>query len=835
MLLAFYLRIQSAFPTNAGAYLYEFDPYYYTTATQFIIQDGGVPRFDDLAWYPNHDTSHRVPPLPNYLSATWYSIAANGKPFDLYSLGFASSMYPPVVAAASVFLAFLLLNEPYGRKAGVIAAGLFAFAPQIIQNLAAWEQQATPWGVFGAVFFYAAYALVINRKNRTSAILAGLALATLTLGSKADVQAYLLLAGYVAVQGTIDFLKGRTDWKFLEANAIVFGFAVAANIIMYLGYASVPSFPISDLFPFAAVLYFYFALTAVNDCIAKSRAWSQPEQVLLFPMVLVERFNIMELGKERINYLSVLLVLGLAVLFLTPLGPPVLGYIKNAAGNALPRDPLANTVAEEGGTGNQFVSAIGPVGIPLKILFENGLLAGTAGYVVLLAPFLIALYLAWKHDSHMSIYFAFLVLPVVFVGLGKVKFVLQLAIAMVLGFAAVLGGIFLMVRERVKDESRLQLYERAIFGAGAIVLLLTAWPSMLLIAASTNSDNYADLGSGVQGMDCNKLGPSIQGNLFELESGDKNGALQLAYYLYCSKIPQWWLDPMTWISQNVAQNDRVIHWWDYGHWTNYFGQRKTITRNDHVYPMQDLEMADLLVDGTPQYAAQWMRAHQAKYLLVDQDLIGKWGALVYLSCVQNNETQFIPRQVGASKCEAEHYFERIFVPAAPTDADKCNIGSTFPMFRSISSIRGPVYCIGQPPASGTTPQPVIVAYEANATQVRAVLSPQGTTNINGIDYAVFNAYYPPPGQGFEDRAGKAYDSVFYQAFFLGHLDGFTQVFPYEAEFGQIGGQLPVRIFKLNDDASAQPAAQPPVFESLNSTTNSTSTGAPSGATPNGTG
>ncbi len=221
MITAFYLRMQSAFPTNAGPYLYEFDPYFYTRATQFIIQEGQIPAFDDLAWYPNL-SSHRAPPLANYLGAQWYSLYNAGNQFDIHSLGFAQSFYPPVVAAALVFFAYLLLAEPYGKRIGVIAAGLVTFAPRMIEKLAAWEQEQTPWGVFGACFFDAAYILVISRRDKRLAILAGISLAALTLGSKSDVQAYLLLAAYFAVQGVIDYLKGRLTWDFIELNAIIF-------------------------------------------------------------------------------------------------------------------------------------------------------------------------------------------------------------------------------------------------------------------------------------------------------------------------------------------------------------------------------------------------------------------------------------------------------------------------------------------------------------------------------------------------------------------------------------------------------------------------------------
>ena len=73
-----------------------------------------------------------------------------------------------------------------------------------------------------------------------------------------------------------------------------------------------------------------------------------------------------------------------------------------------------------------------------------------------------------------------------------------------------------------------------------------------------------------------------------------------------------------------------------------------------------------------------------------------------------------------------------------------------------------------------------------------------TTLADGRKYQSFLVFYPPEGMGYEDRAGLSYDSVFYKGFFLGHIDGFEQVYPYVAETAQIGPSIPVRIYKLKD-------------------------------------
>ncbi|MCS7109459.1 MAG: hypothetical protein NZ903_01530, partial [Candidatus Micrarchaeota archaeon] len=68
LFLSFWVRIQSLTP-----YYYDFDPYWYNMAAQFIIKEGSIPPYDDYAWYPNPD-SHRTFPFIPYMEAGWYHL-----------------------------------------------------------------------------------------------------------------------------------------------------------------------------------------------------------------------------------------------------------------------------------------------------------------------------------------------------------------------------------------------------------------------------------------------------------------------------------------------------------------------------------------------------------------------------------------------------------------------------------------------------------------------------------------------------------------------------------------------------------------------------------------
>jgi asparagine N-glycosylation enzyme membrane subunit Stt3 len=285
MLFAFWARVQSL-----GPIFYEFDPYYYDQMTQFILTSGSVPQNDSLAWYPYPD-SHRNPPITNYLEAQWYAIhgyITNNQQFDKYLLSTIAAVYPPVVAALACFLIFILIAEAYGKKYGLISAGLIAVMPMIIEKLAAGESEEQPWGLFAAFFFYAAYALMISKKDRRFAILAGIATVAATLGSKQDVLVYLVMAGYVGVQSLVNYLKNKSNRELIELNTIVLGFSIVAYGLLsaYMRW-EMPS----DILSCGSALVFALGLELISQ-----KAKNQ---------------------EDRINYLAGYLALGVILLFIT--------------------------------------------------------------------------------------------------------------------------------------------------------------------------------------------------------------------------------------------------------------------------------------------------------------------------------------------------------------------------------------------------------------------------------------------------------------------------------------------------------------------------------------
>ncbi|NYZ75686.1 hypothetical protein H0N98_00340 [Candidatus Micrarchaeota archaeon] len=769
MLFAFWVRIQSLSPI-----FYEFDPYYYDQITQFILMKGAVPLTDDLAWFPNADTHRINPPLISYLSAQWYAIhgyLVGSQQFDNYLLATISGAYPPVVAALTCFLIFMLISDEYGRRYGLMSAALIAIMPMIIEKFAAGESEQQPWGLFAAFFFYAAYSLAISKKDRRFAVLAGIAAVSATLGSKQDVMVYLVAAGYIGLQSLVNYLQKKSNLELIKTSAIVLAFALSAYILysVYTGW-EMPS----DMMSFGAALVFAFGLHLIDQ-----RVKSQD---------------------ERVNYLVGYAVLGVAILLITfvpsfpiPAGPRIWSYVTNAAAVARPGSALMMTVAEETPTAGQVAGAIGFLGNSTEAIDAILLLS------------LIAIAYSIYRGSERGILFAVMIFPICYVGLSKSKYVLHLSFMIAIAVTLFFGELDRVFRNTLKKE----LGEWGAWGIFAVALMVLASECIILPTNPIRFDGpIVDVVSGIldskyqltdanasiePGRDCTLLG--------------QDGRF-LSSYLFCNRIPQYWRDPMDWIKNNVGEDDRVISWWDYGHWINYFGQRKCITRNDHMYQYMDLEVADKFVSNTPQALKDYMIAHHAKYVLFDQDLISKWGALDFLSCVYNNETSMefafkegkrlnVQYQLGTSKCESEHEFERIYVPVQPSVNDICQPSDPTNPYIKAYTTSNYSYCVLFD-SQGRDRRIVDIAYSDNMSRKdRAFPSYNGVQYSAGKPYDVYTMIYtkdiwPDGKSGWDDRKGKMYDSTFYQGFILGKLDGFEQVYPVDGKAGL------VRIFKIKE-------------------------------------
>ena len=88
-----------------------------------------------------------------------------------------------------------------------------------------------------------------------------------------------------------------------------------------------------------------------------------------------------------------------------------------------------------------------------------------------------------------------------------------------------------------------------------------------------------------------------------------------------------WQSAMSWVRNNTKEGSVFVHWWDYGYWVQYLGERPTITDGGHGNSFWDhLIGRYLLTSKSPEAALSFMKAQEVSYLLIDQTDLGKYPA-----------------------------------------------------------------------------------------------------------------------------------------------------------------------------------------------------------------
>ncbi len=108
--------------------------------------------------------------------------------------------------------------------------------------------------------------------------------------------------------------------------------------------------------------------------------------------------------------------------------------------------------------------------------------------------------------------------------------------------------------------------------------------------------------------------------------GFVNSTNQQAKYTGPSANLQW-QRAMAWVRENTQSESIFVHWWDYGYWVEYLGERPSVTDGGHSVKYWDhLIGRYLLTTPKPETALSFMKSHDVLYLLIDPTDLGKYGA-----------------------------------------------------------------------------------------------------------------------------------------------------------------------------------------------------------------
>ena len=710
VLSGFYARVSPSWNTN----FFEFDPYYYTFMGEQIIRYGAAPSIGEHAYYPAFERIMRTHPLVAYETSSWYwvySVFAGLQEFSKDALILLQQIYPAIAGALLSVFGFLLVKPYYGRAVGLVAAAFLAYSPMLVKKFAAGAAELQPMTIFLIIALLAVFAIASENKSRRLTLLAAALSFWMVLSGQQYMWLAMIFSAFIVLQAVIDFWNNA-----FELETVLMNFAVAA-----------------PAFAAFALLLVYKGASIVDMTLG---LWLLLGAALFSALLHYStrlKLPIPEKNRKP-AVIGVIAVLLLVVMIFTSLGGQVIGMVNSLSGFAYSRSPLGNTIAEENPANEaMFTGAYGILNNPpmmllilalaisaysairlwkagnkrqayaitalaVVVILFNSALDGILGavlaapdlepllrfatdgdvfwYLVVALVSIVLLQLSDKHQTRLLLLYALVIFPVAYIGLNKIKYSFHLGLVLAIALAVILG-----------ESNRIiaALNEKFKFMSGrsarwsALLLVLVIGGSLAALQVTGIPDKTPSVASSMQ---------------------------ELSY----TKISNDWLLAMGWLKNNTNMYSvqtqeqcrakfgwdcNVISWWDYGHWTNFFGETKSVLTPNNQYGDYNQEVAHGFVDGNTQHFIEIMKRHHATHVLVDAQLIQKWGALVYLSGTCTPEqSPFCPTPyienwkdgAGKSRYEAEHYFETLSLNGECPGVVK---------LPALQSNFGMVFCAGQ--------------------------------------------------------------------------------------------------------------------------------------------
>ncbi len=745
-----------------------------------------------------------------------------------------------------------------------------------------------------------------DMKNSRLAILAGIAFASTFLGAHYYTVDAGVFAIYILLQGVISVLRGGMSRYFYKMNIIIIiviavflSAYTSYNTSITSAIPKILYVPTTIAFPIIALL-----LVAVFDYLTIwliKRGISFKEKMgalgLLAAIILGNILSLIYLLYTRLNKskydpnaLTRIVVLGLLLLLVligvgfTPLGAPFRGYINLSTHYTTPSIPLFMTVQEYIPTGPLYNFGAAGFGI------IGASIAGVPVLIWLLssiALILIAISIICR-NSKVGILYIAIAVPLMFAAFSEVKYLPHFGVAFIMLFGIIIGELLLIADSNfsIKEYGRslsdtepkqpayanaFQKYPAFVYGILAIaaffispiisiivLLVILIWRRpktgtaalwallvffIIIEIAAVAINHQPMLGESRSIIEAFGAAYTYSINPTNACNVINAGGNGIGQDLFCNLIPSYWIQATNWMSANVGPyGARVLAWWDYGDWINWFGNSHAVLRGDNSAPLEDYASAASFVLGPkdgygPSNLAGQMNTNQTKYVLFDQDLVAKWQALDFLACININatskafaiaqgqsQTPPVPYALGNSPCELQHDPQFALVPLAalvPTNQTVQSISyyckssnATASLISSYlvngNGLSNQTVCVSSVPSANG----VLNVFNASGGKMNAVIQSsyyEGVITVSGIPFVEYLMIYLPngPNNTITNAPTAFYSSNYYRGFFLGDLPGFTQVYPAGGTgINFVNGTYPIRIYELNNFTGSLPPVTP---------------------------
>jgi len=612
------------------------DPYYFLRVAETMVENNGLPEFDVMR-YP----SLKVGFIEEILPQTIIFIHKITSVFNSnISLQFIDIIYPPVFFAIGLIILFFLIYSLTKSKISAFLTCLFlsVIPPYLYRTTAGFaDHEAIGMvGFFLVLLIYSISLRYLNKEHKKFVYIGilGLLLAlvtSFTLASWGGIVKFIFMIVPLSFLGywVLEF-RNKKDIKEIKEKILFYSTWIIFSIL------------------FAKL--FGFSYSSVLNKFILSSTGIGTLFVLGFILVdgfLIKKEHLLKNKKKFRILFSLLFVVLLGVVGLFLIGKNPFSLINDLLGRFIHpfgTERVSLTVAESAQP--YLKDLIGQITKPFFYLFYLG--------TILLGINISLKSISEKKNKILfSIGWIFLITAILFTRYSSsslfngTNFISQL---IYLGSYILFTIIcyFLYMRNKIKIPNQLILISTwavvmIIAGRGALRFFFLIMPSICFMSSYliTSLINYSK---------------KIKDDLFKIILivitifilciglfafyGFYNVSKNQAKYTSPSANSQW-QNAMSWVRDNTPENAIFVHWWDYGYWVQYLGERATITDGGHKNTYWDhLIGRYVLTTPFPETAFSFMKTQNVSYLLIDQTDLGKYSAYSKIGSDKTGEDRF---------------------------------------------------------------------------------------------------------------------------------------------------------------------------------------------------
>jgi len=603
------------------------DPYYFLRVAETIVDNGGVlPTIDSMRVLEGGaEFTNEI--LPKAVILLWKCANVFGD----YSIQYIHNLYPVIFFILGLVVYFFLISYLTNSKIiALLSSFLIAIIPSYLYRTMAGFSDHEAIGMFAFFLTLLVYSVSMNylekqkeytKKNQIKIYILGLCTAfatALTIASWGGVSKFIFMI--IPLSFLIFWVINSEDNKKLHKYIIYYGlwFLFTFVFVSFFGFSIIGKFKATVLTSSGILSGFVLGFILVDYLMIKAKS------------------NLIRINENLIKYrifYSVLATIILGLIFLIVSGQDILSLMADLIErllNPFGRDRLGLTVAEN------------------KQPYLNGWIAQTGKavfYLFLVGMFFIGANVSkgikkLNHKILFNMSWIVLVLGIVYSRISPSSILNGNNFLSGLFYFGgliffIISFIYIYLQKDIKINLKLIIILSTMFfiliaGRGAIRLFFVTTPFVCFMSsyALINLFNYAKRSReelmkwGAYMVFGILLVALISGSI-----GAAKSSIQQGKYTGPSANLQW-QKAMKWVRENTNEDSIFAHWWDYGYWVEYLGERPVISDGGHFQGTfrDHLIGRYILTNPSPESAMSFLKSNNVSYLLIDQTDIGKYSA-----------------------------------------------------------------------------------------------------------------------------------------------------------------------------------------------------------------